>query len=268
MLSEKDIELAHPEAFDFAFGNLPQDRRAEFNRHLSGCRYCQSVVDEYAGIGRIVKNLPPHAKPPADLEARTVAAMVAALAEQRAGAGRRPEAEDQAVTRQYPRPERHPPPEPETQVQPIPVPAAGRTRDGGPAITRRSTRTGRAAVPTSGHAPACVETLPWPPGCCRRRGRCAHRGRHRCPAQSRRGAAHPGPAHRRDSASCHHSGEGQRLRSSHRAGDGSSECLRQLGHHLDRASPKELRGCEVVPVLVRQPTAWPSGLGWYVPRPR
>src|SRR5437763_2954589 len=106
MLSERGIELAHPEAFDFVFGNLPPDNDAEFNRHLSGCRYCQGVVDEYSDIGRIVKSLPPHAEPPADLEDRTVAAMVAALAEQRAGAKRRPDAEDEAVTRLYPRPER------------------------------------------------------------------------------------------------------------------------------------------------------------------
>ena len=55
MLSERDIELAHPEAFDFVFGNLPRDKRAEFNRHLAGCRYCQGVVDEYSEIGRIIK---------------------------------------------------------------------------------------------------------------------------------------------------------------------------------------------------------------------
>ena len=41
MLSERDIELAHPEAFDFVFGNLPPAKRAEFDRHLAGCRYCQ-----------------------------------------------------------------------------------------------------------------------------------------------------------------------------------------------------------------------------------
>ena len=35
MLSERDIEQAHPEAFDFVFGNLPSAKRAEFNRHLS-----------------------------------------------------------------------------------------------------------------------------------------------------------------------------------------------------------------------------------------
>jgi Anti-sigma-K factor rskA, C-terminal len=121
MLSERDIELAHPDAFDFAFGNLPQDKRAEFNRHLSGCRYCQGVIDEYSDIGEIIKNLPPHVEPPADLEARTVAAMVAALAEQRASTDRRSDAEDQTATRVYQIPERPPSTEPETQVRPRPV---------------------------------------------------------------------------------------------------------------------------------------------------
>ena len=51
MLSERDIELAHPEAFDFLWGNLPSAKGAEFNRHLGGCRYCQAVVDEYSDIG-------------------------------------------------------------------------------------------------------------------------------------------------------------------------------------------------------------------------
>jgi hypothetical protein len=78
MLSERDIERAHPEAFDFAWGNLPRDRGAEFTRHLAGCRYCQGVADEYSEIGRIIKLLPPHVEPSADLEDRTVAAMVAA----------------------------------------------------------------------------------------------------------------------------------------------------------------------------------------------
>ena len=119
MLSERDIEQAHPEAFDFAFGNLPSARRAEFNRHLAGCGYCQAVVDEYSEIGQVIKQLPPHVEPPPDLEDRTVAAMVAALAEQRA-TGRRPDAEDEAATRAYPIPGRQPFQEPETRVQPIP----------------------------------------------------------------------------------------------------------------------------------------------------
>jgi hypothetical protein len=120
MLSERDIEQAHPEAFDFVFGNLPSAKRAEFNRHLASCRYCQSVIDEYADIGRIIKNLPPHVEPPADLEERTVAAMVAALAGQRAKPARRADAEDQAATQLYPIAEVHYLAEPETQIQPRP----------------------------------------------------------------------------------------------------------------------------------------------------
>ena len=58
MLTEREIDLAHPDAFDFAFGNLPSARRAEFDRHLSGCSHCQKVVGEYSDIGRIIKNLP------------------------------------------------------------------------------------------------------------------------------------------------------------------------------------------------------------------
>jgi len=133
MLSERNIERAHPEAFDFVFGNLPAAKRAEFTGHLAGCRYCQGVVDEYREIGPIIKSLPPHVEPPADLEDRTVAAMVAALAQQRAKTEHRPDAEDQAATRAYPITGRQPSPEPETKVQPIPQlqpPAEGETQPG------------------------------------------------------------------------------------------------------------------------------------------
>ena len=58
MLSDRDIELAHPGAFDFAFGNLPAAGRASFNRHLSSCRHCRSVVDEYGDIGAVIKTVP------------------------------------------------------------------------------------------------------------------------------------------------------------------------------------------------------------------
>ena len=106
MLSDRDIELAHPEAFDFAFGNLPAARRASFNRHLTGCRYCRSVVDEYGDIGAVIKNLPPHVEPPADLEDRTVAAMVAVLAGRRATPAARPaQSTEDDATRSYPVPE-------------------------------------------------------------------------------------------------------------------------------------------------------------------
>jgi hypothetical protein len=131
MLSERDIGLAHPEAFDFAWGNLPAASRAGFNRHLAGCRYCQGVVEEYGDIGQIIKNLPPHVEPPPDLEDRTVAAMVAALAGQGAQADRRPGPEDQAATSLYPIPGLQPPAGEETRVQPRPQlqpPAQDETR--------------------------------------------------------------------------------------------------------------------------------------------
>ena len=151
MLSDRDIELAHPEAFDFAFGNLPAAGRASFNRHLSGCRYCRSVVDEYGDIGAVIKTLPPHAEPPPGLEDRTVAAMIAVLGRQRANpAARSGESAEDDATRSYPVPELHrvaepdtqvrpqprlrPPAEPETKIQPIPQfqPPAGPEGQPGP----------------------------------------------------------------------------------------------------------------------------------------
>jgi hypothetical protein len=120
MLSERDIEAAHPEAFDFAFGNLPQAKRADFTRHLAGCRHCQGVVEEYSEIGQIIKSLPPHVEPSPDLEDLTITAMLAALAEGRAEADPRSNTQDQAVTRLYPRLERQSSAEPETVARPIP----------------------------------------------------------------------------------------------------------------------------------------------------
>ena len=155
MPSERDIELAHPEAFDFVFGNLPLAQRAEFDRHLGGCRYCQGVVEEYSDVGRIVSNLPPHVEPPAGLEDRTVAAMVAALADQRATTDRRTDAEDQAATRAYPVPGLQPPAEPETQVQPI---SPLRAPAGDEAGLRQSPA-GRPA-PAEPEAPRAVAPLP------------------------------------------------------------------------------------------------------------
>lgn len=120
MLSERDIELAHPDAFDFAFGNLPSVKRPEFNRHLSGCLHCQKVIDEYSEIGQVIRLLPPHVEPTADLEERTVAAMVAALAGKQTEDERPADVEDRSATQVYQIPRRRPSPVPETQVQPRP----------------------------------------------------------------------------------------------------------------------------------------------------
>ena len=188
MLSERDIELAHPEAFDFVWGNLPPAERAEFNRHLGGCRYCQGVVDEYSEIGQIIKNLPPHVEPPADLEDRTVAAMVAALAEQRAKTDRRSDARG---------PSRHPG-LPDSRGS-----SSGRARDLGPAETA-APASGRAAGPADGHPPACVATLPRPYRRCRCRRRCHHHCPPWCSRSALAGDGSPRfKLHSRDPALCH-----------------------------------------------------------------
>jgi Anti-sigma-K factor rskA len=124
MLSETEIQAAHPDAFDFVFGNLPSARRAEFNRHLSGCRHCQSVVDEYADIGQIIRQLPPHVEPPAELEDRTITAMIEARANEQASAEPQPDTEDQSATQLHPRPAGLAAAEPETRLYPIPGPSA------------------------------------------------------------------------------------------------------------------------------------------------
>jgi hypothetical protein len=120
MLTDSEIELAHPDAFDFAFGNLPAAKSAEFSGHLSGCVHCQRVVEEYSDIGGIIKSLPPHVEPSAGLEDRAVAAMVAAMSDQQASADRQSDAEDHAATRVYPILERPPAAEPVTRVESFP----------------------------------------------------------------------------------------------------------------------------------------------------
>jgi len=109
MLSDRDISLAHPEAFDFVFGNLPSHAAADFTEHLAICRHCQSIVAEYSDIGRIIQHLPPQAEPPADLEDRTVAAILRGVGGEPASpaeTAQPADAEDVTATKAY----RLPPP--------------------------------------------------------------------------------------------------------------------------------------------------------------
>lgn len=111
MLSDRDVSLAHPEAFDFVFGNLPSHAAADFTQHLAICRHCQSIVAEYSDIGRIIHDLPPHAEPPADLEDRTVAAILRAVGTEPASPAETAQpsgAEDVTATKVYRLPQRPP----------------------------------------------------------------------------------------------------------------------------------------------------------------
>jgi hypothetical protein len=109
MVSDRDVSLAHPEAFDFVFGNLPSLAAADFTQHLAICGHCQSIVTEYGDIGRIIQDLPPHAEPPAGLEDRTVAAILQSLTGESASRDQPPAAEDLTATKVYRLPQRPPP---------------------------------------------------------------------------------------------------------------------------------------------------------------
>ena len=123
MLSETDIELAHPQAFDFVFGNLPSPDAAGFSEHLGGCPHCQGVVAEYGKIGRIIQELPPHVEPPADLEDRAVAAMLRAPAGHPGKTGQPRGRDDLTATQTYQvPPQLHPPDSSPANIQLSPVP--------------------------------------------------------------------------------------------------------------------------------------------------
>ena len=230
MLSERDIEQAHPEAFDFVFGNLPSAKRAEFNRHLAGCRYCQAVVE------RVQRDRRDHQAASA---ARRAASRPRRQDRRRHGRrARRAEGHPSAArtprTRPPPGPTRFPGAslrEPETQVQPRPQPGPPPGPQARPVVTRlpvwRRYR-GRLAAVAAVAAAAITGAIAIPLSL----------------LGSGAATVHP--------AFCHHGGQGERRRSSYRAGNGPAGCLGQLEHHLDRASPQELRGCQVVRMLVHR----------------
>jgi hypothetical protein len=114
----EDLDLAHPEAADWVLGSLGPAETEEFGHHLASCRHCQAVVAEFGQLGQMLQHLPPPAEPPPDLEARTVASVLAAATAQRAAVA----ADDQAVTQVYQVPRASPPAaEPEsTQAFSIP----------------------------------------------------------------------------------------------------------------------------------------------------
>jgi len=78
--------LEHPDIAGWALGALdPIDAHA-FEEHLNSCDDCQAAVAEFKAVARSFKLAAPAGEPPADLEARTVAAVQYAVM-----AGSRPE---------------------------------------------------------------------------------------------------------------------------------------------------------------------------------
>jgi hypothetical protein len=86
-------DLAHPQAADWVMGTLGPDEVVGFKLHLRSCPHCQAAVAEFSQLGQMLQHMPPAAEPPPGLEARTIASVLAAAAD------------DQQVTEIQPAPE-------------------------------------------------------------------------------------------------------------------------------------------------------------------
>jgi len=148
-----NADLAHPEAADWVLGTMGPAQAEDFRRHLTDCPHCRAAVAEFSELGQMLQHLPPAAEPPPGLEARTIASVLAAAAEDPTPtADRRSDPEDQVATRLQLRPQPEPPAADDTRLQPRPQiqpPAADATRiqprpqiqppaadDTGPKVTR------------------------------------------------------------------------------------------------------------------------------------
>ena len=86
MPSNAQHALEHPEVAGWALGALDPDDLTAFGEHLRSCEQCQAVVAEFEPVVQGLKFAAPAAGPPADLEARTIAAVqYAVMAESRPG---------------------------------------------------------------------------------------------------------------------------------------------------------------------------------------
>jgi len=108
-------DLAHPQAADWVMGTLGLDEAAGFQLHLSGCPHCQAAVAEFGQLGQMLQHLPPAAEPPPELEARTIASLLAAAAKDptptqvhQIPGGLAPAAQDRTATEIHPVPEAPP----------------------------------------------------------------------------------------------------------------------------------------------------------------
>ena len=71
--------LEHPDAAGWVLGALDPAEAQSFEDHLQSCAECQTVVAEFEAVAVTLGHPAPAAEPPADLEARTVAAVQYAM---------------------------------------------------------------------------------------------------------------------------------------------------------------------------------------------
>jgi Anti-sigma-K factor rskA len=80
---DPDPELAHPEAAGWVLGNLDPDDSDWFAGHLPSCPDCRAAVAEFGPTARLLTTAAPADLPPPGLQARTLAAVAQAAAEDR-----------------------------------------------------------------------------------------------------------------------------------------------------------------------------------------
>lgn len=76
--------LEHPDVAGWALGALEGEDSQAFEEHLQSCDDCQAAVAEFEAVAEALKHPAPAVEPPADLQARTIAAVQrAAMAAER-----------------------------------------------------------------------------------------------------------------------------------------------------------------------------------------
>jgi anti-sigma-K factor RskA len=67
--------LEHPDIAGWALGALDGEDSQAFGEHLQSCKACQAAVAEFEAVAEALKQPAPDVEPPADLRARTIAAV-------------------------------------------------------------------------------------------------------------------------------------------------------------------------------------------------
>jgi hypothetical protein len=171
--------LKHADVAGWALGSLdPIDAQA-FEAHLRSCGQCQAAAAEFEPVAKALARAAPAVEPPDDLEARTIARVLAAAAEdqeatkiQRIPGALRPAAEDRDAAQVRPIPDAFLPvaePRP-SQAPPIPAgpaePEPGGGRRAGAKVIRfpRWHGHGRLAAVAGAVAAAIIAVLVIMPG--------------------------------------------------------------------------------------------------------
>ena len=71
--------LEHPDVAGWVLGALDPVDAQDFEAHLGSCEACQAAVAEFEPVARALRSAAPAAEPPADLQARTAAAVQYAI---------------------------------------------------------------------------------------------------------------------------------------------------------------------------------------------